>query len=596
MSINERLELLRYEMQHKDIDIYLVPSVDGHNSEYVPSCWKRRPWISGFDGSAGEAMVTREHAYLWTDGRYYLQASQQLDNKHYTLMKQNGFVPGTEKWLSENAYGKRLGIDPQLVSINRARQLELIMEEAKGSLTFIETNLIDNCKSKQNEDLSLPNKPAFAIADKYTGQSTKERLERVKNELIKHSVDYIAFNVLDEIAWLFNIRGSDIDFNPLVISYAIVGINKSWLFIDKNKISDNLMECLTQSGVQIQDYYDFGKFLSKLNGVVWLDDKTANQWMLDKASQNAEVVFAKSPIVDFKSRKNPVEIEGMRQVHIKDAVALINFLYWLDNNWQSGVDELACIEKLTSFRNQQENIKGASFNTISGFAANGAIIHYHPNLETNKVVDNTNLYLIDSGGQYLEGTTDVTRTVHLGIPTLEQKRHYTLVLKGHLALGRAIFPHDTFGEHLDALARTPLWNEYLNYRHGTGHGVGSFLCVHEGPQKISQVSSGVPLLPGMIVSNEPGLYLAGEYGIRIENLCLVKEVVNQKAQESEYGPFYCFEDLTLVPYCKKLIDVTLLSQEDKQQIISYYNKIKEYVRGKLTEAEQIWLDKELMLF
>lgn len=596
MNVAERLQLLRYEMQHKNIDIYLVPSIDGHNSEYVPRCWERRPWISNFDGSAGEVLVTLDHAYLWTDGRYFLQAEQQLDANHYTMMKQNGFAPETEQWILDNAKGKRLGIDPQLVSIGRAEQLANIMQAVGGDLAVIETNLIDNCKSKLGESLELPREQVFALTDNFTGQSLTDRLNVIKAELAKKDADYIALNVLDEIAWLFNIRGSDISFNPLAISYAIVGQDNTWLFVDSHKVPPELKQILNDAGVQLLDYTKFGSHLKKLNGVIWLDDRTANHWMFTNASENAEVYLARSPVVALKACKNTVEANGSRYAHIKDAVAVINFLNWLDNNWQSGVSELSCVDKLAEFRSEQENLRGASFSTISGFASNGAIIHYRVTPETNKTIDDSNLYLIDSGGQYLEGTTDITRTVHLGVPTAEQQRHYTLVLQGHLALGRAVFPHGTYGEHLDAFARAPLWNEYLNYRHGTGHGVGSFLCVHEGPQKISQAPSGVALLPGMIVSNEPGLYIDGSHGIRIENLCLINEVDSAAAKASKYGPFYNFEDLTLVPYCKKLIDLDMLSAADKMQIQAYYDKIRELVRGRLNQNEQAWLDDQLNLF
>ncbi len=597
INVSQRLNLLRSQMDQHNIDIYLVPSIDAHNSEYVPECWLRRPWISGFDGSAGEVMVTKEHAYLWTDGRYFLQASQQLDPNHYTLMKQMGFVPETEQWLKDNAKGKRLGIDPQLVGIGRAQQLAKIMESISGEMVVIEENLIDNCKKVLNEQASLPVKPVFALTEKYTGVSLTERLAWLRGKLKNKEANYIALNVLDEIAWFFNIRGEDIEFNPLVISYALIGEKNAWLFVDSSKINPELLSVLTNAGITLADYAEFGSVLSSLTGSIWLDDKTATYWMLSKASTLGKVILARSPIVANKAAKNHVEAQGARVAHLKDAVAVTSFLSWLDNNWQAGVDELSASDKLAEFRSKGENIKGASFATISGFASNGAIIHYRANSETNKVIDASSLYLIDSGGQYLEGTTDITRTVHLGEPTAEQVRHYTLVLKGHLALSRAKFPHGTCGEHLDILARTPLWNEYLNYRHGTGHGVGSFLCVHEGPQKISQAPSGVPLVPGMIVSNEPGLYLDGVYGIRIENLCLVVNANNDKAKNSEYGPFYEFEDLTLVPYCKKLIDITLLDKDDVMQIKTYYKKIEEQVFPLISDKQtKDWLIDQLALF
>ncbi len=597
MNIVERLQLLRQEMEKHNLDYYLVPSIDAHNSEYVPSCWERRTWISGFDGSAGEALITKDHAYLWTDGRYFLQADQQLDAKHYTLMKQSGFAPEVNEWLKMQAKSsegkKRLGVDPQVLSTGRAAGFEALMSSLSGNFVSIEHNLVDACKVALGEEMCIPSSEAYALAEQFTGESLTERLNWIQSQMVAKSADYIALNVLDEIAWLFNIRGSDIHFNPLVISYAIIGKNQTWLFVDGHKIPDVLHTQLKATGVNILDYAEFGTHLSSLEGSIWLDPKTANFWMENKAKQAGKIIFEPSPIVAAKASKNSTEAEGARIAHLKDAVAVSRFLCWLDNHWQEGVDELSCVDKLQSFRQQQSNLRGSSFDTISGFASNGAIIHYRVTPETNKKIDDSSLYLVDSGGQYLEGTTDITRTVHLGNPTVAQKRHYTLVLKGHLALARQQFPQGTCGEHLDVLARAALWNAGLNYRHGTGHGVGSFLCVHEGPQKISQAPTGVPLLPGMIVSNEPGFYLEGAYGIRIENLCLINASQSDEAEVSGFGPFYVFEDLTLVPYAKNLMDMDLLTDEEIDQIKAYYEQIRVKVRPNLGEKEKAWLDNQM---
>ncbi len=594
-DITKRLELLRQEMIAHKIDIYMIPSIDAHNSEYVPECFERRSWISGFNGSAGEVMVTLEHAYLWTDGRYFLQAESQLDAKHFTLMKQSGFVSEVPAWLSTNGKNKRLGIDPELISIVRANSMKQVMEDLDGGFVFIENNLVDICKKKLGEELSMPVSKVFLLDVKYTGETIDDRISMVGNYLKNNNIDYLALNSLDEIAWLFNIRGTDIEYNPLVISYTIIAQDKSWLFIDKEKITNEVKDVLTLSGVIVEDYEKFGEHLAKIKSSILLDDKTANYAMLSKVSDKATVVFGTSPIIHKKACKNSVEINGAKNAHIKDAVAVINFLSWINKSWKEGIDEISAADKLESFRHEQDNLMGQSFATISGFASNGAVIHYRATEATVKKIDDSNLYLVDSGGQYLDGTTDITRTIHLGEPTKEQKRHYTLVLKGHLALGRAIFPHGTCGEHLDTLARTPLWSEFLNYRHGTGHGVGSFLCVHEGPQRISSAYSGVPLLPSMIVSNEPGVYIDGLYGIRIENLCIVGEVTAPRALASDYGPFYELKNLTLVPYAKKLIDMKMLNFEEKLQLKQYYKSIKSTVRDRLQLKEREWLDDELDL-
>lgn len=596
INIKERLDLLRSEMLAKKIDMYLIPSIDAHNSEYVPLSWQRRPWISGFDGSAGEVLVTMDHAYLSTDGRYFLQANLQLDPEYYTLIKQTGFLSAIENWLCKNASNKRIGFDPSLVGISRAKRLQQTMQRIGGEAVMINDNLVDSSRNKLGEEFSLPKSKVYTIDPVYTGDTLIEKLTWLQNELNVKGADYIVLNVLDEIAWLFNLRGNDIDYNPVFISYALIGHNEVVLFIDHDKIVPEVDAYLAKAQVKIASYESFFTKLADLKGIIWLDDKTASAWMEKSISSSSEIIYEHSPIIYRKAIKNDCEVSGAKVAHIKDAIAVINFLYWLDNNWQTGVDEIQAMEKLAGFREAQANFKGPSFSTISGYASNGAIIHYRSTSETAKVIKNDNLYLVDSGGQYLEGTTDITRTVHLGIPLQEHKHHYTLVLKGHLALGGAIFVHGTCGEHLDALARSPLWREYLNYRHGTGHGVGSFLCVHEGPQKISQANSNVSLEPGMIVSNEPGLYIDGSHGIRIENLCLVSHVENELALASEYGPFYRFEDLTLVPYCKKLIDIKLLSDEEKKQVSEYYAKIRKTVMPLLDPQIQDWLSSELDLF
>ncbi|MBP9741996.1 MAG: aminopeptidase P family protein [Burkholderiales bacterium] len=594
--IKSRLDTLRKLMKERQLDMYLVPGTDAHFNEYLPTCWQRRAWISGFTGSAGEVLVTQDHAYLWTDGRYYLQANSQLDTQEYTLMKQNSFMPETESWIAKNVHNQTLGVDPHLISNTRAQVLNAMFKKGGGKLELIEENLIDQCRLEFNETLTLPCGETFILNEKYSGESAMAKLAWLQQQLIKQEADYIVLSALDEIAWLFNLRGADIDFNPLVISYAIISINKAYLFVDHNKINLQVRKYLEQNNVQFDRYENFGYILEQLNGTIWLDEKATSYWVFNKIKANSQLITATSPIVHKKASKNKAEVDGARYAHVKDGVAVISFLAWLSQNWQQGLDELSCADKLLQFRQLQQNFIGPSFDTISGFAANSAVIHYRATVETNKAVDDSNIFLLDSGGQYLDGTTDITRTIHLGNPSLLQKHHYTLVLKGHLALGRAVFVPNTCGEHLDVLARSPLWGEYLDYRHGTGHGVGSCLCVHEGPQRISTANSGVKLVPGMIVSNEPGVYISGQYGIRIENLCLVTEDQNPLAQASEYGEFHKFETLTLVPYCSALIDKSILSPVEIKQIQEYYKLIKLNVSHLLDAAARNWLDNELDSF
>lgn len=582
--IDQRLENLRDLMKTHELDAYLVPSSDEHNSEYVPDCWQRRAWISQFDGSAGEALIAKDKAYLWTDGRYFLQAEEQL-SQSFELKKQQGFVPEIEKWIKLQEKGLRLGVDPKLITASRAQNLRNFLNLHQGELVFIDKNLVDLAREKEEVLPELPKAKIFTLDEKFTGYSAQNKIQTLKETLKEKNVDYLILSALDEIAWVFNIRGEDVEFNPVAISYAIIKQNEAVIYIDSEKLTDEVSQILKNQLILIKDKKDFADDLLKLEGKVWLDDRTINQWVINSLADSVEYYFDRSPVLMPKAIKNQIEQNGMRLAHQKDAVAVIKFMHWLENNWQHGVTELSAAEKLYQFRLNQENIQGASFNTISGFAHHGAVIHYAANENTNIKIDDSNLYLFDSGGQYLEGTTDITRVLHFGNPTDEQKKHYTLVLKGHLALGNAIFSEKTCGEDLDILARQALWSEGLDYRHGTGHGVGCFLCVHEGPQRISQAKSNVVLKPGMIVSNEPGFYKDNHYGIRIENLCLVVE-----KYDSEYGKFNAFEDLTLVPYNLKLIDQNLLTSIEKAQINHYHQRVFDMISPRIKDDQlRNWL-------
>ena len=403
-------------------------------------------------------------------------------------------------------------------------------------------------------------------------------------------VETLIISVLDEIAWLLNIRGKDIPFNPLVISYVILTRNSCTFFVDPKKLTSETNRYLDNNHITVEPYDHFKAMLPTCQGRTWIDDKTANYAIAQCLSKKA-VYYQQSPIALVKACKNSTEIHGAQIAHQKDAVAMIKFMHWLYHNWQEGIDEIQAQTKLEHFRQQQQNYIGPSFETISGFAGNGAIIHYRATYETSKIINDRALYLLDSGGQYLEGTTDITRTFHLGTPLEVEKRYYTLVLKGHLALQNVHFPEGTKGEQLDALARSPLWQYGADYGHGTGHGVGSFLCVHEGPQRISPRPSAQALLPGMILSNEPGVYFAEKFGIRIENLCFVKPLTQK--QHGNFDSFYHFEDLTLVPYARNLIDIQLLTNEEIKQINAYHRRVSQKIGAMLDNCEiKAWLDEQ----
>ncbi|TNF69983.1 MAG: aminopeptidase P family protein [Gammaproteobacteria bacterium] len=582
---DQRLSVLREKMQENQLDYYLVPSSDEHNSEYVPDCWQRRSWISHFTGSAGDALIGNHKAYLWTDGRYFLQAENELDAQEFELMRQSGFSPEIESWVVSQPKGIRLGVDPKVINVKRAHQLRCALNAHEGELVFVEENLVDQARNQLESLPQLPKDPIFVVNENYTGLLAKEKILQVQEEIKQANCQYLILSALDEIAWIFNIRGNDVNFNPVAICYAIIGLDHAVLYINLEKVDQKVSDVLIAQGVSIKPQIEFKEDLASLEGGVYLDDVTVNQWVMNTLNDIITPYYHQSPVVRLKAIKNAVEQKGMKIAHKKDAVAVISFLHWLENNWQGGVSELSVAEKLYQFRLEQEGCQGPSFNTISGFGPHGAIIHYAVSKETDIAINDTNLYLVDSGGQYFEGTTDITRVVHLGSPTDEQKRNYTLVLKGHLALGNAVFSNGTCGETLDLLARMPLWKEGLDYRHGTGHGVGCFLCVHEGPQKISKMITKVPLKPGMVVSNEPGYYQDGDYGIRIENLCLVTD-----KETTEYGEFYQFQDLTLVPYNLKLINKDLLSAEEIKQVNAYHQRIRDEITP-LIKDQQIksWL-------
>lgn len=573
----QNLSHLREQMAHAQIDYYLVPSSDPHQSEYVPACWERRQYISGFSGSAGLALIGEDGAYLWTDGRYFLQAEQELDGENWQLMRQ-GIDPSLANWLRQQPQAIHLGIDPRCVTSREAKRLQTALAEKGGQISWLADNLIDQIRPNQPD---LPNRQAWVYPIEYAGVEASEKIQTLRTQLVEKGCQSLILNRLDSIAWLLNIRGNDIDYNPLCISYLIVTPDTVWWFVDENKLDASLQAYLNEQGIVQQPYENYFDTLKNIAGPAWVDPDSASHAEFQALGQT-DIYQSPCPVYARKAVKNSAEISGARQAHLRDGLALCDFFYWLENERPEKVTELDASRRLLEARQKQKLFQQDSFASISGFGANGAIIHYHPTEKTDALIDEHNIYLLDSGGQYLGGTTDVTRCVHLGTPTDEQRHHYTLVLKAHLALKQAIFPLGTGGEHLDTLTRQPLWREGLDFAHGTGHGVGSFLCVHEGPQRISRGTSGVALEQGMIVSNEPGLYLDGKYGIRIENLCLI----------SEYPPtisstqMLCLSDLTLYPYEKNLIDAELLSQAEINAVNQYHTMVYNKLSRRIKDPEQ----------
>ncbi len=588
MEVAERVAALRKLMDREGVKAYLVPSTDAHNSEYLPDCWKRRQWISGFTGSAGDVVITTTKGGLWTDGRYFLQAEEQLAGSGIDLHKMGTpDVLTQEEWVArELSEGQKLGIDPKLLSVEGANKLSKALKERGVKLEYISTNLVDELW----EDQAPPSKaPVIVLDDTYTGESVKEKLDRLRKTLEDKLCNAHVLSALDTIAWAFNIRGNDIDYNPLVISYAIVTKDEAHLFLDMDKVTDKMKGAL-EGLVQFHPYNEMGTFLKDLKGKVWIDPKTANKWILLNLSSSVKTYMSRSPITDMKSVKNGVELKGFRDCLVIDGVAMVKFFKWLKQAVpDGGITEISAADKLEEFRRIGDKFVGLSFTTISGYGEHGAIIHYDPTPETDVPIKPEGIYLLDSGGQYMNGTTDITRTVAMGEPTEDQKEMFTRVLKGHIDLARIKFPVGFSGKQIDAFARRALWDGGKNYNHGTGHGVGHYLNVHEGPMGITPRDVGVPLKAGNVMSNEPGYYKAGEYGIRIENLIVVQE---EEEHSSEDFKFLGFETITQCPIDLNLVEKDLLSEEEIKWLNDYHQMVYQKLSPLLDDEEKEWLKHE----
>jgi Xaa-Pro aminopeptidase len=586
-QIVTRISMLRAAMKKHGISACIIPGTDPHASEYIADFWKERVWISGFDGSAGTAVVTLTSAGLWTDSRYFLHAAEQLEGTGIELMKQG--LPETLEilpWLSTQLKaGEKVGVSAQMFSVNgySAMKSELKMSN-------LELISIDLTAEVWTERTSLPLAPFFVFDTQFAGKSTVEKLSLLRAEMKKAYAEVFVISALDDIAWLFNIRGKDVDYNPVVIAYALVENEKATLFIAPDKLTAETSAYLQSQCVTVAPYLAIYNDLKKLSTsrAVLVDGGKLNQALFESIPAGCAIRNTMSPVFKLKSIKNEVEMAGVRRAMVKDGVALTRFFVWFDENIKTGdLSEISVSDKLREFRAEQENFVGESFGTIAGYAAHGAIVHYSATSESDAKLKPENIFLLDSGGQYLDGTTDITRTIALGTPTAQQKTDNTLVLKGHIALAKALFPVGTRGTQLDILARKAMWDLGLNYGHGTGHGVGHFLCVHEGPQSIRMDENSTVLQPGMMISNEPGMYRTNEYGIRIENLVHVIP-----AQKTEFGQFLKFETLTLFPIDQNLINFDLLTQTEIEWLNEYHQKVYETITPKLNEYEREWLSKK----
>ncbi|WP_406241785.1 aminopeptidase P family protein [Tissierella carlieri] len=588
MKINERVKKLRDLMKDRGIDAYIVNTADPHQSEYVADHYKGRVWISGFTGSAGTVVITQEEAILWTDGRYFIQAERQLEGSEYKLFKIAipGFPTYTE-WLKDNLKdGDVLGFDGKVFPQSSVENLEKEFKEK--DIKFVdEYDLVGEIWEDRPK---LPNGKAFIHQLKYTGKTGKEKIEEIRSEMKKHNADYFLIASLDDIAWTYNIRGKDVINNPVVISYALISMDKSYLFVDKEKINLEVESFLNENGVEIARYEEVVHYVEEIdkNSRVYVDKNRVNRWIYKAIPSECKIIDGMDITTKLKGTKNSIEIENQRNAYIKDGVALVRFLYWLDKNiGKIPITEMSAQERLLEFRKEQEGFIEPSFNTISAYKANAAMMHYSASEDSNAEIKKEGLYLVDSGGQYLDGTTDITRTVVMGPITAEEKRDFTLTLKGHINLGNARFLYGATGHSLDVLARYPLWQEGIDYKCGTGHGIGYLLGVHEGPHRIAMVANTVVLEKGMIASIEPGVYKAGSHGIRIENIVVVQEDI-----KTDSGQFMKFEILSFVPIDIEAIDVNLLSEEERSWVNEYHKEVFDKLSPYLNEEEKAWLREE----
>lgn len=582
--MNNNLELLRELMRAKGVDAVIIPGTDPHQSEYVSDYWKFRDWVSGFTGSNGTAVVTLNKASLWTDSRYFLQAEIELEGSDFELqhVEYRGDLAMIMQWLAQEMQeDDTLAVDGRLFSLMDANQLEQICGE-NGFLFATDFYPADNV---WRDRPAQPRGEAFVHSVEFAGEDVESKLARTMEKVEQMGADSILITALDEIAWLLNLRSSDVDFTPVALAFFYMSEYDRMLFTD-DVLSKDVLEHLKQYKVRTKSYADVEKFLEKrnINSTILLDPNKVSD-TLGQALMCGKV-YGASPVEALKAIKNDTQIEGFRHAMERDGAALVRLFMWIEQNAPSGtINELDVWEQGKKERAKSDMYRDDSFEMIAGYRAHGAIVHYTATPKSASTLHGEGLLLVDSGAQYLDGTTDITRTITLGNPTEQEKHDFTLVLKGHLALSRAKFPVGTTGVQLDVLARMPLWQEAMTYGHGTGHGLGHFLSCHEGPHSIRTNLNPVALEPGMVTSNEPGLYKAGEYGIRTENILLVVE--GEKTQQ--FGDFLEFETLTLFPYDTRLIDLSMLTPEEVQQVNYYHAMVLERLTPYLNEEEAAWL-------
>ena len=589
-NIPERIAALREAMKQHKIDAYIIPTSDPHMSEYPADCWKYREWISGFTGSAGTVIITADKAGLWTDCRYFLQASTQLEGTGIELFKMMlPETPTIPAFLThELKEGQTVGLNGETYSLADARSLEKALAEKEIKLNT-NASLIDPI---WKERPAIPEAPMFEMPVELSGKSTEDKLIDINKMLHKAGADCTILSALDEVAWTFNIRGTDVAYNPVVISYAFVSEKESVLFVNPKKIPAEIAEHLKKEGVTLADYGMLATFLSRLpeRTRVFIDSKRTNVAIYNALPKSSILIEGISPANHLKSIKNEAEIKGFRNAVLKDGIAMTKFYFWLEKMLKAGekVTELSAAAKLTALRSEQPQYVMDSFASISSYGPHGAVVHYSPTPETDTELKTDSLYLLDSGAQYLDGTTDITRTIALcDEPSEQMKKDFTRALKGTIGIAKCKFPAGIRGCLIDAFARKALWDAGINYLHGTCHGIGHCLNVHEGPQSIRMEENPVILEPGMVMSDEPAMYRPGEYGIRTENMILIRE-----DSETEFGKFLGFETLTLCYIDTKLVIPSMLSVREHAWLNKYHQMVYDLVSPHLNEEEKAWLKEK----
>ncbi|HZJ79291.1 MAG TPA: aminopeptidase P family protein [Dysgonamonadaceae bacterium] len=587
-QIPERLSDLRKFMESKNLNVFVIPSTDPHLSEYPAAIWESRKWISGFTGSAGTIVVSLKEAGLFTDSRYFLQGVTELENTGIDLFKMGlPETPDMIDWIiSQAGENGKVGIDGLVYAAADAQLLETRLKRKNIELVTEHDPFAEIWKDRPE----IPTNEIFTLSEDITGESAKSKIKRIVAALKKDDADSMIMVTLDTIAWTFNIRGNDVNFNPVAVAYAYISEKETVLFINPEKLTVEIAENLKQQGVTLADYHKIFDYVASLpaNETVLVTGGKINHTLLHTIPAHCSVIDVPSPADLMKSKKNKTELKGFRNAMLKDGLALVKFYMWMEKAVPTGkVTELTIEEKLREYRSQQPLYFGESFGTIAGYKGNGAIVHYSATPENHLKIETEGLMLIDSGAQFMDGTTDITRTLAVGPLTDQMKEDYTNVLKGHIQIATAIYPQGTRGSQLDVLARKALWDNCLHYSHGTGHGIGHFLNVHEGPQNIRLEENPVTLQPGMVTSNEPGLYRADEYGIRIENL-----IITQEYNKNEFGAFYNFETITLCHIDTTPIVKELLTDKEVEWLNNYHTMVFEKLSPHLNEEEKAWLKEK----